>query len=201
MNGGEGLKYCSKCKKVYLDRIDCECVEQKSSWDSTTRMIELDCEPKCKCGSAEDLKYHEFHSWKHIGISDDPAYCECAVCDKKYRDRIAREESMKYLILDGYQDENKFCDDKDDVEEFLKYYIEDSDRDSGPLEDVLILKLEPIKSVKESDFKPQREYVEGGYQNKIEPNTHIVFWEEEMYRVEEVMVPELEYDGDRSINW
>jgi hypothetical protein len=165
-------------------------------------MIDLDCEAVCKCGSTEGLEYHERHSWKSIGLKDDPAYCECAACRKKIRDRIAREESMKYLIIDNYQDENKFCDSTDEVEEFLKYYSEDSEFSSGPLDDVLILKLEPVKeNLKESDFKPQHEYVDGGYQNKQEPNTHIVIWDGEIFQVEDVMVPELEYDGGRSISW
>jgi hypothetical protein len=166
-------------------------------------MIDLDCEPKCKCGSTDSLKYYKFYNWKHIGLSDDPAYCECAECNRKRQARIDREDSMKYLIIDNCQDENKFCDSTGEVEEFLEYYVKDSDRDSGPIDDVLILKLEPLeqRSLKESDFKPQRKYIEGGYQNKQEPNTHIVIYDGEMFCVEDVMVPELEYDGGRSISW
>jgi hypothetical protein len=198
------LKYCSKCKKVYPDGIDCECLSENTQYSyKPAVMSALDCEPICKCGSAENLKYHEFYSWKHIGISDDPAYCECAECDRKRQARIDREDSMKYLIIDNYQDENKFCDSTDEVEEFLKYYAEDSDRDSGPIDDVLILKLEPLeqRSLKKSDFKPQREYTSEGWQSKQEPNTHIVVWDGELFRVENVMVPELEYDGGREIKW
>ena len=198
------MKYCSKCKKVYPNGTDCECTKAKAySWEKPITMKELDCEAKCKdCGSIEKLTYHESYSWKRIGLSDDPAYCTCAECDRKFQARIDREESMKFLILDGYQDENKFCDDKEEVEEFLEYYITDSDGDSGPLEDVLILKLEPLaENLKESDFRPQREYVNGEFLNRQEPNTHIVIWDGEVYRVEDVIVPELEYDGDRSINW
>jgi hypothetical protein len=55
--------------------------------------------------------------------------------------------------------------------------------------------------LKESDFKPQRDYVSGSYQNQQEPNTHIVIYDGEMFRVEDVMVPAIEYDGGRSISW
>jgi hypothetical protein len=200
--GGEDVKYCSKCKKVYPDGIDFECTREKTySWDKPVVMIELDCEPVCKCGSTESLTYHPEYKFT-TSKGSIPSYCTCAECDRKLQARIDREESMKYLILDSYQDENKFCDSKEEVEEFLKYYVEDSDRDSGPLEDVLILKLEPLtENLKESDFKPQREYTEGGFLNKQEPNTHIVIWDGEIFRVDDVMVPEIEYDGDRSINW
>lgn len=197
------MKYCSKCKKVYPDEIDCECTKEKRyPWEKAVSMIDLDCEAKCECGLTEDLTYYPLYKFYTASLKDSPAYCRCAVCDKKLQDSIAREESMKYLILDDYQGEDKFCDDKDEVEEFLKYYAEDSDRDEGPLEGVLILKLEPFKdNLKESDFKPQREYTDGGYQNKQEPNTHIVIYDGEIFRVEDAMVPELEYDGERTINW
>jgi hypothetical protein len=164
-------------------------------------MIDLDCEAKCKCGSEVDLTWHAPYKWSSCS-QIDPDYCECAECDRKRQARIDREDSMKYLVLDNYQGENKFCDSTDEVEEFLKYYVEDSDRDSGPLNDVLILKLEPVtENLKESDFKPQREYTSEGYQNKQEPNTHIVVWDGEMFRIEDVMVPTLEYDGGREISW
>lgn len=196
------MRYCSKCKKVYPDGIDCECTKvKKYEWEKPNEMVELDCEAKCKCGSIENLTYHpeyKYSTSSHV----DPSYCTCAECDRKQQARIDREESMKWLILDNYQDENKFCDSKEEVEEFLKYYIEDSDRSSGPLNDVLILKLEPLtENLKESDFKPQREYVEGAFYDKQEPNTHIVIWDGELFRVDEVSTPELEYDGDRSVNW
>lgn len=196
------MKYCSKCKKVYADDVECECTkEKKYDWEKQITMIPLDCEPICKCGSNKELTYHP----KYVYITSnniDPSYCRCAECSRKIQLRIDREESMKYLIIDNCQNENKFCDDKDEVEEFLKYYTEGYEFESGPLNDVLILKLEPIKSVKESDFKPVYENynAETGERNK-EPNTHIVFWDEEMFKVEEVIVPEIEYDGDRSINW
>ena len=197
------MKYCSKCKKVYPDGIDCECTKEKQcSWEKAATMIDLDCEAVCKCGSTENLTYHPLYKYHTASLKDSPAYCTCAECDRKLQARIDREESMKYLVLDDCQDENKFCDGKDEVEEFLEYYVKDSDRESGPLDDVLILKLEPItENLKESDFKPQREYTEGGYQNKLEPNTHIVIYDGEKFRVEDVMVPELEYDGGRSISW
>lgn len=197
------MEYCSKCKKVYPDGIDCECTKEKQySWDRPAKMVELDCEAKCKkCGSAVELTYSPEYKYIYSNHVEPPC-CTCAECDRKLQARIDREESMKYLILDGCQDENKFCDDKEEVEEFLKYYVEDSDMDSGPIDDVLILKLEPLtENLKESDFKPQREYVEGEFLNKQEPNTHIVMWDGEIYRVEDVIIPEIEYDGDRSINW
>jgi hypothetical protein len=164
-------------------------------------MTEVDCELACKCGSAEPYLYHEKYKW----ISSDrvePSYCTCAECERKQEARIAREESMKYLVLDSYQDETKLCDDTNEVEEFLEYYTNDSEYSDGPLNDVLILKLEPFDGrLKESDFKPQRQYTEHGYENQQEPNTHIVIWDGEIYRVEDVNVPSIEYDGGRSINW
>jgi hypothetical protein len=197
------MKYCSKCKKVYPDGVECECTkEERYSWEKPVVMVELDCEAKCSCGSTKDLTYHPLYKYTFVNLPDSPAYCICVECDRKRQAHIEREESMKYLILDNYQDENKLCDDKDEVEEFLKYYTEDSECDSGPLNDVLILKLEPISErLKESDFKPQREYTEHGYENRQEPNTHVVIWDGEIFRVEEVIVPELEYDGGRSISW
>jgi hypothetical protein len=196
------VRYCSKCKKVYPESIDCECIKvKKYEWEKPNEMIELDCEAQCKCGSTEELTYHPEYKF-YSSEGSIPAYCTCAECDRKLQARIDREESMKYLILDNYKNENKFCNDKEEVEEFLKYYIEDSDRDSGPIDDVLILKLEPLtENLKESDFKPQREYIDGTHYNKQEPNTHIVIWDGETFRVEDAMVPSLEYDGDRSINW
>lgn len=199
------MKYCSKCKKIYPDAIDCKCLENNYS-DSylskyNAEMKEVDCDLVCKCGSAEPYLYHEKYKW----ISSDrvePAYCTCAECERKQEARIAREESMKYLIFDSYQDETKLCDNTDEVEEFLEYYTNDSEFESGPLNYVLILKLEPFDgNLKEYDFKPQRQYTEHGYENKQEPNTHIVVWDGEVFRVEEVIVPELEYDGGWSINW
>lgn len=200
------MKYCSKCKKVYPDGVECKCLDNNYS-DSylskyNAKMIEVDCELVCKtCGKTEKPStYHESYKWVSQNKTD-PSYCTCFACDEKVRREHERQESMKYLIVDSYQNENKLCDEKDEVEEFLKYYVEDSDRDSGTLDSVLILKLEPIDSVKKSDFKPQRVFKDGEFVDQQEPNTHIVFWDEEMFRVEEVIVPELEYDGDRSINW
>lgn len=197
------MKYCSKCKKVYPDGIDCECTKEKRySWDKAVSMIDLDCEVVCKCGSTEDLTYHPLFKYHTAGLKDSPSYCTCAECDRKLQARIDREKSMKYLIIDNYRDENKFCDSTDDVEEFLKYYTDDSEFEQGPLNDVLILKLEPVtEHLKESDFKPQRDYIDGGYQNRQEPNTHIVIWDGEIFRVESVTVPEIEYDGGRSLSW
>lgn len=178
------MKYCSKCKKVYPDGIDCECIKEKRySWEKPVTMIELDCDAKCKkCGSVEALKYHEPYKYTFVNLPDSPAYCECSICEKKLQDELARQESMKYLILDYYRDETKFCDSKDDV---------------------LILKLEPEEGrLKEADFKPVFEnYNPDTKKRDREPNTHIVFWDGEVFRVEEVIVPELEYDGGRSINW
>lgn len=196
------MKYCSKCKKVYPDGTECECTKkERYSWEKPIVIIELDCEPVCKCGSTENLKYSP--EYKFISSNGSiPAYCTCAECDRKRNERIAREKLMKYLVFDSYQDENKLCDDKDEVEEFLEYYTNDSEFSDGPLNDVLILKLEPFDgNLKESDFKPQRQYTKHGYENQQEPNTHIVVWDGEIYRVEDVNVPSIEYDGGRSISW
>ena len=200
------MKYCSKCKKVYPDGVDCECLKGNYS-DSylskyNAEMKHVDCELVCKtCGATEKLStYHEPYKWISQNKTD-PSYCTCFACDEKVRIERKRQESMKYLIIDSYQNENKFCDDKDEVEEFLKYYTEDCEFESGKLNDVLILKLEPIERVKESDFKPQRVYKDGEFVNEQEPNTHLVVWDEEMFRVEEVIVPSIEYEGGRSINW
>lgn len=197
------MKYCSKCKKVYPDGTDCECTKEKHyNWEEPSKMIELDCEPVCKCGSTEKLRYHPKFKYTFVSLPDSPAYCRCQTCQVKIDKEAARQESMKYLIFDSYQDETTLCDEKDEVEEFLKYYTEDSEFESGPLNDVLILKLEPFDgNLKESDFKPQRVYKDGEFMNLQEPNTHVVVWDGEVFRVEEVIVPEIEYDGGRSISW
>lgn len=201
------MKYCSKCKKVYTDGVDCKCLENNYSDSYLSKynaaMKEVDCDLVCKtCGSTEQLTtYHE--SWKWITRDyTEPSHCTCSACDEKVRNERKRQESMKYLIFDSYQDETTLCDEKDEVEEFLEYYTEDSEFESGPLNDVLILKLEPFGgNLKESDFKPQRVYKDGEFMNLQEPNTHIVVWDGEVFRVEEVIVPEIEYDGGRSISW
>mgnify|MGYP001024314727 CR=1 FL=1 len=199
------MKYCSKCNKVYPDGVECECIKKEPGYfKKKAEMMNLDCEPKCKCGSTENLTYHPVYKYSISGISDRPAYCECSACKEKSIRELARQESMKYLVFDYDQSENKLCEDKGEVEEFLKCHAENWEGETGKL-NVLILKLEPMdrNSLKESDFKPQykygAEYGSGRYDR--EPNTHIVIWDEEVFRVDEVIVPAIEYDGSATVDW
>jgi hypothetical protein len=201
------MKYCSKCKKVYPDDVTCECLKDNYS-DSylseyNAEMKDVDCELVCKtCDSKENLStYHE--PWKWLSRDHtEPSYCTCHKCDEKVRIERERQKSMKYYVIDSNQGENKLCDDTNELEEFLEYYTEDSEYESGSIDGVLILKLEPLTDVlKESDFKPQRLYKDGEFTNQQEPNTHIVIIDDEIFRVEDVSVSEIEYNGGRSISW
>jgi hypothetical protein len=178
------MKYCVSCKKVLPDETE-KCPCDIYSWSSRELKI-LPIEAVChKCGSTEELSYQE--PWKSSSYSYG---CECAVCKKKVMDYIAREEAMKYLILDGYQNEDVFCDDKDEVEEHFKYYTNEPWEHENSMSDIIILKLEMVSGkVTAGDFKPPS-------------NTHLVFYDGETYRVEEVIEPKLENQGsDYSLEW
>ena len=179
------MKYCTCCKSVKPDdavSCDCHLYEYRGSLEP------LPIDAVCReCGSTESLTYiTPWSSGKYTYGNE----CECAVCKKKFMDEIAREEAMKYLVLDNYQGEDVFCETKDDVEEHLKYYTDEPWEYEGALKDVLILKLEQTTGeIKAEHFKPPY-------------NTHLVFWDGETYRVEEVISPELENSGcDYSLIW
>lgn len=99
---------------------------------------------------------------------------------------------MKYLILDGYQNEDVFCNDKDEVENHFKYYTDEAWEHENSMSDIIILKLKlelVTGDIKAEHFKPPH-------------NTHLVFLDGETYRVEEVIKPELENQGsDYTLNW
>jgi hypothetical protein len=180
------MKYCSLCLKVFPEEtVECLCSEY--SWNKGKLKL-LPIEPSCHtCGSAEDLSYRE--PWKgSYGTYGNE--CTCAVCIKKTQDSIAREEAMKYLILDNYRGEDIFCNDKEDVEESLKYYTDEPWEYESTMQEIIILKLELVTGgIKAEHFKPPY-------------NTHIVFWDGESYRIEEVIQPELENQGsDYTLNW
>jgi hypothetical protein len=182
------MKYCSLCKNVLPDEAtQCSCDGYSHSWRNG-QLKHLPIEPTCHtCGSSEDLNYRE--PWKGTyGTYGNE--CRCAVCIKKTQDAITREEGMKYLVLDGYQNEDVFCDDKDAVEEHFKYYMSEPWEFENSMSDIIILKLELVTGdVKAEHFKPPH-------------NTHLVFWDGETYRVEEVIEPTLENQGsDYSLNW
>lgn len=182
------MKYCTYCNVVYSETtLECEC-QTKYSWKSYGEIKKLPIEAKCKtCDSSESLKYRE--SWM-IGSYEYGNYCTCSKCQEKIDNESRRQETMKYLLIDNYQNETHLCDDNDEVEEHLKYYTENEPWDSVSTvnEEILILKLEPIEKIKADDFKPPL-------------NTHIVIWDHEYYRVEEVIKPEMECEGDYSIRW
>ncbi|MDF2650536.1 MAG: hypothetical protein K0Q73_6341 [Paenibacillus sp.] len=180
------MKFCSKCKNVYQDGKD-QCLCSPYSWDQGV-LKTLPIEAVCRdCGSIEELIYKE--PWNGVyGTYGNE--CQCAACKKKIEDRIQREEAMKYLVLDGYRDEDVFCDDKEAVEEHFKYYMDEPWEYENSMSDIIILKLELVTGdVKAEHFKPPH-------------NTHLVFWDGETYRVEEVIEPNLENQGsDYSLNW
>lgn len=180
------MKYCSLCNKVFPDTVE-QCLCSDKSW-RRGELKTLPIEPVCKdCGSVEELIYRE--PWKGIyGTYGNE--CQCAACKKEIEDRIKREEAMKYLILDGYRGEDVFCEDKDEVEEHFKYYMDEPWEYENSMSDIIILKLECVTGeIKAEHFKPPH-------------NTHLVFWDGETYRVEEVIEPELENEGSSySLNW
>lgn len=179
------MKYCTCCKSVKSDDVtSCDCALFK--YDGS--LEELPIQAVCRnCGSTESLFYETPWSSGKYNYGNE---CECAPCRKEVEDRIARDEAMKYLILDEYQGETVFCEDRDDVEEHLKHYTEEPWEYEGAIKDVLILKLEQVTgSVKAKQFKPPS-------------NTHLVFWDCEAYRVEEVISPEFENSGcDYTLIW
>lgn len=182
------MKYCSQCKKIYEDNQECECVnEKKYSWEKQVTMIPLEIEDVCKkCGSKENLRYHPSYKYNNKHLEDDPAYCTCHECDEKARIAYEREEAMKYLILTP--DEDEFLESKKEVEEYLNNLVSDMDYEDT-LEGYLILKLDLVTGeIKADDFKKPN-------------NTHLVFWDYDAYRVEEVIEPTVEFDGNINIIW
>lgn len=179
------MKYCTSCKSVKEDHVtSCDC--NWFEWNG--RLEPLPIESVCKkCGSKDNLFYET--PWS-AGKYDFGNECECAECKKKVEDAIIREEAMKYLILDEYQGETIFCDGIEDVEEHLKHYTDEPWDYESAIKEVLILKLEEVTGeIKPEHFKPPY-------------NTHLVFWDCEAYRVEEVINPELENDGcSYTLNW
>ncbi|MEX2462039.1 MAG: hypothetical protein WD469_12235 [Paenibacillaceae bacterium] len=180
------MKYCPLCKNVFLNEV-VECLCESSSYRRMDLKL-LPIEPICKtCGSSENLTYREPWSGIYGTYGNE---CTCAVCIKKTMDSIAREEAMKYLVLDSHRDEDVFCNDKEEVEEHFKYYMDEPYEHENSMEEIIILKLELVTGKVTAElFKPPH-------------NTHLVFWDGESYRVEEVIQPELENQGsDYTLNW
>ena len=182
------MKYCSQCKKVYSDTQECECInEKKFIWDKEVTMVHLEIEAVCsKCGSKENLRYHPPYKYSSKHLEDDLAYCTCHECDEKSRATYEIDEAMKYLMITP--DEDEFLDSKKEVEEYFNNLVRDMDCEDT-LDGYLILKLELVTGdIKADDFKKPN-------------NTHLVFWDCEAYRVEEVIEPTVEFDGDMNIIW
>ncbi|GMX64574.1 hypothetical protein Elgi_38430 [Paenibacillus elgii] len=182
------MKYCTYCHKVYNDEIiECTC-QTKYTWTRYGEIKTLPIEAKCKkCDSIIDLEYRE--PWSS-GSYTYGNYCTCAACIDKANKEQERQEAMKYLVIDNYGDETCFCNNKEEVEVFLEEFTRDEpwDRKDIVNQDILILKLEELDRVDAKDFKDPK-------------NTHVVVWNNELYRVEEVIQPEMECEGDYSINW
>lgn len=181
------MKYCSECKNVYPDDVQsCTCLQDE--WGEKEILLPLPVQPICEhCGSTENLRYIE--PWTCMDYTYGNT-CECLTCRNTVQERIVPEQAMKYLILDNYRDETSFCEDKDGVEDYLSYYLDDPSENSEIIREVVILKLElTTGKITVDSFKPPR-------------NTHLVFWDGETYRIEEVMTPEISFEGyDCAINW
>lgn len=181
------MKYCSDCKKVHFDdSTACDCRSYLGSHASYT-LLPLPVEAKCrKCGSTENLKYNTPWSLGSYTYGND---CECKACDDKFRKEMARQEAMKYLVIDNNQGDTELYENKDEVEKHLNHYADDWETEDGKIDGVIILKLEEL----EEDLKTEH--------FKDPSNTHIVIIDGDIYRVEEVIEPEIENGFDRSINW
>lgn len=181
------MKYCSKCKKVYPDDVlDCACLQDGGEEDK--ELLPLPVEPICEhCGTTRNLLYIEHWTCKDYTYGN---MCECLICRNTVHEHIAPEEAMKYLILDNYRDETSFCEDKQGVEEYLEYYLDDPSENHEIIREVVILKLElATGKITVDSFKPPQ-------------NTHLVFWDGETYRVEQVITPEIDFEGyNCAINW
>ncbi len=185
------MKYCSDCKNVYPNDQICECVKNpKYSWGkpATMKDVEPGIEVVCECGSTSNLTYHERYRFMDGSLSSIPSRYVCAECTEKARIAHEREEAMKFLIINNQDNENEFCEDKAAAEKYLEEYARDLDYDCT-LDDLVILKLELITGeITAEDFLDPKK-------------THLVFWEYESYRVEDVISPTIEWDGERTVNW
>jgi len=182
------MEYCSKCLKIYSDNNICECVGKPYGLKPATMQV-VDVEPVCKkCGSTNDLKYHERYRYLDGTLSSILAHCTCAICDEKARLAYEREEAMKYLIINNRSEENEFCESKDDVEKYLDDYVKDFDCEST-MDGVIVLKLELVtEDINAKDFLDPKK-------------SHLLFWDYETYRVVQVIEPEVEYNGDIAVIW
>jgi hypothetical protein len=184
-------RYCENCKKIYTDDSqDCECTKvSRYDWQGPVKMIDMEDTPLvCKdCGSTENLIYHEPYKWISINRVT-PAFCRCKECEDKREAEIKRQESMKYYLMDNNSDEYKLMDSDRDIKKALEGYTEDCERESGTIDGVLVLKLEPfnISDLDPDDFKNPKK-------------TSIVIIDDEAYKIEDVIEPETDIDADMRI--
>lgn len=192
------MNYCTKCNIVFPgEDLICECDKEKYSWKKgEVKQVLETAVLECKsCKSIENLLYRE--EWKS-GSYTFGNECICQQCEKKLKDRILREEAMNYIVIDNNDNEVSFFKEKREVES----YFEDFEiYDSNDSLDILILKVEKIeRKLTRKDFIPHTVYSEGVSEVQ-EKNTHIVIYNDTIYSVQEVIEPEIEYDGEYNINW
>jgi len=181
------MKYCTNCRKVYPDSItECECQKDRFWKRGEIKSIPAETKIECKdCGSTEDLTYREAWYAGDYKFGDE---CTCGKCRAEFEARIAREEAMKYFVIDYDNDDFDLYDSKSEVEDMLERMAEDIYSPDDDLS-ILILKVEKIdRAIEAKDFLPPK-------------NTNIIFFGYEFYRVEEVIEPEVEFDGDCHITW
>lgn len=181
------MKYCTECRKVYPDTtVECECQKDRYWKRGKIKSIPEETKIECKnCGSTDDLTYRETWYAGRFKFGDE---CTCGKCRAELSAHIAREEAMNYVVINNDSGETEFYDGKSDVEEMFEEMAKEIYEPVETL-DILILKVEKIDGeIRAEHFSSPK-------------NTNIVVWNYELYRVEEVMEPEVEFDGDVTINW
>lgn len=194
------MKYCSKyrCGRLLPGDFSGDtcphCGNKDYDWLSSKYIKNLPPEAfevkmKCKkCESTEELCYSE----KITFGSRDQYHCgneyECKTCKEAWYAEMDRQEAMNYILINPSEDEIEFYDKKGDVEKFFENYFEDywPEGNSNPFEDWVILKVEKMDDLpKAEDFQ----------------NRNTLYYDYEWYKVEEIIKPEYEFNGDHSVSW
>lgn len=180
------MKYCTECRKVYPDTIEeCDCQKDRYWKRGEIKSIPKETKVECKdCGSTEDLTYREAWYAGKYKFGDE---CTCRECRSKLAAEVARQEAMNYVVINNDDSEVEFYDGKTDVEDMLEDVAEEMYDPEASL-NMIILKVEKV----EGEITPE---------NFLSHNTNIIVFDYEIYRVEEVIEPEVQYDGDVTINW
>lgn|GEM_PF-4629706 len=193
------MKYCSKyrCGRVLPENFEgTECLycgaSDKYAYLDSHRYINslpleaFEIEQKCrKCGSTEELCYHEKHDY---GSFQTGNYYECRSCRDAFYAEMDREEAMHYIVINNYSDEIEFYADKHELEQELDEISSDWDYENleNIDEHLIILKVEKIEGYPElRDFQ----------------NRNVFYYNDVFYRVEEVIQPYFESDSSCTINW